>query len=82
MQIKVGDTLQNNETGVLVTVVKTQDRYTNEGGMGIPPAAVKWVFYETPSKQAKNGKRLIRISADRIYEKRRHDGYTVVSQCA
>lgn len=78
MQIKVGDTLQNNETGVVVTVVKT-DIWASGS---LWPDTVKWVFYETPSKQAKNGKRLIRISADRIYKKRRHDGYTVVSQCA
>lgn len=78
MQIKVGDALQNNETGVIVTVVKTDKGAYNQ----LWPDTVKWVFYETPSKQAKNGKRLIRISADRIYKKRRHDGYTVVSQCA
>ena len=83
--VKIGDKLRNNETGVIVTVVKLQDRYSDEGS-GVPPAALKWVFYLTPAKGGLTGHRLIRIAADRIIPlpadgRARKKGYTLLEGC-
>ena len=81
--IEVGTRLQNNETGVIVTVVKTEDWYTHDGtGTGDPPAALKWVYYQTPAKGTKGG-RLVRVAAERIFPlpadgRPRKKGYTAL----
>jgi hypothetical protein len=78
--IEVGTRLQNNETGVIVTVVET----TNWIELSIPPIwKLKWVFYDTPAKNNVTCKRRCRVSADRIYPlpadgRARKKGYTVV----
>lgn len=85
--IKIGSRLQNNETKAIVTVVKTQDRYTHNGeGFGDPPAALKWVFYLTPTRGNLSGHRLCRIAADRIFPlpqdgQARKKGYTLLEGC-
>ena len=74
--IEMGTRLQNNETGTIVTVIKTEDWQT-VAGMG-----VKWVFYVTPAIGTRGG-RLVRIAADRIFPlpadgRARKKGYTVI----
>jgi hypothetical protein len=73
--IEVGTRLWNNETGVTVTVART------EGWLNDTPG-VKWVYYVTPAIGTRGG-RLIRIAADRIFPvpadgRPRKRGYTVV----
>ena len=73
--IEVGTRLQNNETGVIVTVIKT------EGWLNDTPG-VKWVYYVTPAIGTRSG-RLIRIAADRIFPvpadgRPRKKGYTAL----
>ena len=77
--IQIGTRLRNNETGVVVTVVKTLEGV-------LTPGKVKWVFYLTPAKGGLTGHRLIRIAADRIFPlpadgKPRKRGYTLLEGC-
>jgi hypothetical protein len=80
-KIRAGSRLQNNETGAIITVEKTEDRYVNVAGIGDPPAALKWAYYRTPTKDNHKNGRLVRISADRIFDGpvRNKRGYTVVA---
>jgi hypothetical protein len=75
--IEVGTRLQNNETGAIVTVLKTEYREVRAG-----LSVMRWVYYVTPAIGTRGG-RLVRIAANRIFPlpadgRARKKGYTAL----